>query len=294
VPWRRRAEEHTEIFEGRPRSGYWPSWRALSLAAGLLVVAGVLLFALWPGDRTKTATGADPESPSAITAGRTSHAARASTSRTVPAVPGSQTATRPESTAPGKTGTAGHDAAEPPSDRPADRRARSGDHRARPHHRRARSGDHRARPGHHRAASRSASRSAPRTRRRARATGPSARKRAARLRREARGHIAGARWDAARRTLLELAEIRGQRAATLTGLARLAFERGRPAEAARVARRAVRAGGGNPARMILANSQLKLGRYQAAAATYRRVLRHRPGHGVAKRNLAIAERRLGR
>ncbi len=45
--------------------------------------------------------------------------------------------------------------------------------------------------------------------------------------------------------------------------------------------------------LVLANSQLKLRQYAAAARTYRRILKRRPNHAEAKRYLALALGRLG-
>jgi len=122
----------------------------------------------------------------------------------------------------------------------------------------------------------------------------SRRERALALLKAARGQVAAGRWAAARQSLLEAGQIRGYRGRALTGLARLSFQRGRYADAARSARRATSAGGGTSALLVLANSQLKLGQYAAAAATYRRILKRRPNHGEAKHYLALALRRLGK
>jgi len=129
---------------------------------------------------------------------------------------------------------------------------------------------------------------------RATVTRKSEKERARALLKAARGHVAAGRWAAARQSLLEAGKIRGYRGRALTGLARLSFQRGRHAEAIRNARRAVSAGGGTSALLVLGNSQLKLGRYAAAASTYRRILKRRPNHAEAKRYLALALRRLGR
>ena len=128
---------------------------------------------------------------------------------------------------------------------------------------------------------------------RAKVTRKSQKERAQALLKAARGHMAAGRWAAARQSLLEAGQIRGYRGRALTGLAQLSFQRGRYADSARSARLAVSAGGGTSARLVLANSQLKLGQYAAAASTYRRILKSRPNHSEAKRYLALALRRLG-
>jgi tetratricopeptide (TPR) repeat protein len=84
-----------------------------------------------------------------------------------------------------------------------------------------------------------------------------------------------------------------ERAAALTGLAEVAFQRGTYPEAVRLAHRAVEAGGGNAAKMVLGNSYFKLGKYDDAIAQYRDVLQTDAGHREAKANLAAAEKRKG-
>jgi hypothetical protein len=84
-----------------------------------------------------------------------------------------------------------------------------------------------------------------------------------------------------------------ERGAALTGLAEVAFQRGQYPEAVRVGNRAVEAGGGNAAKMVLGNSYFKLGKYDDAILQYREVLRADAGHREARANLAAAEKRKG-
>lgn len=84
-----------------------------------------------------------------------------------------------------------------------------------------------------------------------------------------------------------------ERGSALTGLAEVAFQRGTYPEAVRLGRRAVEAGGGVAAKMVLGNSYFKLGKYDDAINEYREVLRVDEGHAEARANLAAAEKRKG-
>jgi serine/threonine protein kinase len=84
-----------------------------------------------------------------------------------------------------------------------------------------------------------------------------------------------------------------ERGAALTGLAEVAFQQQHYPEAVRLAHRAVDAGGGVAARMVLGNSYFKLGKYDDAIGQYRDVLRIDGSHPEARANLAAAEKRKG-
>ena len=84
-----------------------------------------------------------------------------------------------------------------------------------------------------------------------------------------------------------------ERGSALTGLAEVAFQRGQYPEAVRVGHRAVEAGGGVAAKMVLGNSYFKLGKYDDAILQYRQVLQTDAGHREARANLAAAEKRKG-
>ena len=84
-----------------------------------------------------------------------------------------------------------------------------------------------------------------------------------------------------------------ERGPALTGLAEVAFQRGSYPEAVRLGHRAVEAGGGLTAKMVLGNSYFKLGKYDDAIDQYREVLRVDGEHREARANLAAAERRKG-
>jgi serine/threonine-protein kinase len=84
-----------------------------------------------------------------------------------------------------------------------------------------------------------------------------------------------------------------ERGSALTGLAEVAFQRSSYGEAVRLGRRAVDAGGGVAAKMVLGNSYFKLNRLDEAIDQYRAVLRLNGEHAEARANLAAAERRKG-
>ncbi|HZS40157.1 MAG TPA: protein kinase [Polyangia bacterium] len=82
-----------------------------------------------------------------------------------------------------------------------------------------------------------------------------------------------------------------ERGPALTGLAEVKFQRRQFGDAVTIARRAVDAGGGVQARMVLGNSYFKLNRYDEAIAEYRKVLEIDKGHVEAASSLAAAEKR---
>jgi serine/threonine protein kinase len=116
---------------------------------------------------------------------------------------------------------------------------------------------------------------------------------AKRLLAQARGAMVAERYAEAE-DLYNRVRVTGlERGPALTGLAEVAFQRGSYPEAVRLAHRAVDAGGGVAAKMVLGNSYFKLGKYDEAIAEYRDVLRSDAKHGEAKANLAAAEKRKG-
>jgi serine/threonine protein kinase len=116
---------------------------------------------------------------------------------------------------------------------------------------------------------------------------------AKRLLAQARGAMVAERYAEAE-DLYNRVRVTGlERGPALTGLAEVAFQRGSYPEAVRMAHRAVDAGGGVAAKMVLGNSYFKLGKYDEAIAEYRDVLRSDAQHAEAKANLAAAEKRKG-
>jgi serine/threonine protein kinase len=77
----------------------------------------------------------------------------------------------------------------------------------------------------------------------------------------------------------------------LTGLAEVAFAKGSWAEAVRTARRAVDAGGGTAAHLVLGDAYARLKKWDDAAAEYRDVLKAHPNHAEAQRRLAAVDKK---
>jgi serine/threonine protein kinase/Flp pilus assembly protein TadD len=84
-----------------------------------------------------------------------------------------------------------------------------------------------------------------------------------------------------------------ERPTALTGLASVAFQQGNFLLAVRQSKRALEAGGGVEAKMVLGNSYFRLGKYDDAIGQYREVLALDHGHREAADNLAAAEKRKG-
>jgi serine/threonine protein kinase len=84
-----------------------------------------------------------------------------------------------------------------------------------------------------------------------------------------------------------------ERGQALYGLSQISFQRGNYHEAVRLARRAVQAGAGVEAKMVLGNSYFQLEQFREAIAQYREVLRIDRNHREARTNLAAAEKRRG-
>jgi tetratricopeptide (TPR) repeat protein len=85
-----------------------------------------------------------------------------------------------------------------------------------------------------------------------------------------------------------------ERAAAVTGLAEVAFQRGNFPDSVRLGQHAIVAGGGVPAKLVLGNSYFKLGKYDDAIAQYRAVLASDPNNTEATTFLAAAQKRKGK
>jgi tetratricopeptide (TPR) repeat protein len=110
---------------------------------------------------------------------------------------------------------------------------------------------------------------------------------------EARDAMAGERYKEAEELFNRVRATGLEQAASLLGLAEVAFQRGSYAQSMHLGQRAVAAGGGIAAKMVLGNAYLKLGRYDDAINQYREVLRINGSHVEARSNLAVAEKRKG-
>ena len=102
------------------------------------------------------------------------------------------------------------------------------------------------------------------------------------------------RFKHARRAFQAAQRYGRTRGGALVGLAKVEFQLGRYTRAKTLGRRAARAGGGIDAQLVLGNANFKLGRFADAVQHYRRVLKKRPTHREARRNLAAAQKRLTR
>jgi serine/threonine protein kinase len=102
------------------------------------------------------------------------------------------------------------------------------------------------------------------------------------------------RFDEAAGKLRGALQLGAPKGLAYTDLARVAFERGQFDEAIDNGQRALRAGGGDRARMLVANANFRKGNFEVAAEEYQRILKSDPGSAEAQRNLAAARRRLGK
>ena len=100
-------------------------------------------------------------------------------------------------------------------------------------------------------------------------------------------------FSGAQKSFTQARNLPGGRAAGLTALADLSFQRGDHRNAARLAADAVKAGGGNQARMILGNAYFRLGLYRSAINTYQEILSRNPKHRAARQHIEAARRKLG-
>ena len=110
---------------------------------------------------------------------------------------------------------------------------------------------------------------------------------------KARDAVVGERYAEAEDLYNRVRATGLERGPALTGLAEVAFQRSQYPEAVRLGQRAVEAGGGVAAKMVLGNSYFKLGKYDDAILQYREVLQADAGHREARANLAAAEKSKG-
>jgi serine/threonine protein kinase len=107
---------------------------------------------------------------------------------------------------------------------------------------------------------------------------------------EARRLLQAGRYSDARAAFSRLTDGK-ERGPALVGLAEVAFQQQSYGDAARLAQRAVTAGAGVPAHVLLGNCYFRLSRYSDAIAEYKIVLKAQPGHSEARRGLDAAERK---
>jgi tetratricopeptide (TPR) repeat protein len=105
---------------------------------------------------------------------------------------------------------------------------------------------------------------------------------------DARGALASGRLGQAQAIFEQVRDSGLEKAAVSMGLAQVAFQKGEYQQAIKLAKGA---GGGVAAKMIVGNSYLQLGQYDAAISEYREVLRVDANHSEARTKLSQAEKR---
>ncbi len=111
---------------------------------------------------------------------------------------------------------------------------------------------------------------------------------------EGRNSMANGNYSAASKAFKKAKDLPGGKASGLTALARLSFQRGDHKAAARLALDAVRAGGGNSARLILGNAYFKMGLYKSALRSYEQILSRNANHRAARRHREAALKKIGK
>jgi hypothetical protein len=105
---------------------------------------------------------------------------------------------------------------------------------------------------------------------------------------DARGALASGRLGQAQAIFEQVRDSGLEKTAVSMGLAQVAFQKGEYQQAIKLAKGA---GGGVAAKMIVGNSYLQLGQYDAAISEYREVLRVDANHSEARTKLSQAEKR---
>jgi len=108
-----------------------------------------------------------------------------------------------------------------------------------------------------------------------------------------RRHLLAGRFDDARAAFKRASRRRRDRGRAKLGLAEVEFQLGQFSAAEQYAKEAVTQGGGWRAQLVLANIYYRLKDYRRAVGLYETVLKRRPDHTEARRNLVAARRRLG-
>jgi len=100
------------------------------------------------------------------------------------------------------------------------------------------------------------------------------------------------RFAEAREMFEKLTKSKRERGPALVGLAEIAFQEKKYADAARAAELAADRGGGVKARVLLGDAHFRLARYKEAARAYQDALKIDPGNASAKSGLALANKRM--
>ena len=109
---------------------------------------------------------------------------------------------------------------------------------------------------------------------------------------EGRKSMAHGNYSAASKAFKKAKNLPGGKASGLTALARLSFQRGDHKTAARLALDAIRAGGGNSARLVLGNAYFKMGLYKSAIKSYEQILSRNANHRAARRHREAALKKI--
>ena len=124
-------------------------------------------------------------------------------------------------------------------------------------------------------------------------TVPRSRAQAKKLLSEADAFKSRMKWEEARVLYERVAKSKHRRASGLLGLAKIAFETKDTNAAIDYAARALKAGAGDSARMVLGHAYYKKGRYAEALRYYDQVLKRSPGNKEAQSAANLARRKLG-
>jgi tetratricopeptide (TPR) repeat protein len=100
------------------------------------------------------------------------------------------------------------------------------------------------------------------------------------------------RFAEARAIFEKLTKSKRERGQALVGLAEIAFQEKKYADAARTAEMAADRGGGVKARVLLGDAHFRLARYKEAAKAYEDALKIDPANASAKSGLALANKRM--
>jgi tetratricopeptide (TPR) repeat protein len=100
------------------------------------------------------------------------------------------------------------------------------------------------------------------------------------------------RFAEAREMFEKLTKSKRERGKALVGLAEIAFQEKKYADAARTAELAADRGGGVKAHVLLGDAHFRLARYKEAARAYEDALKIDPGNASAKSGLTLAHKRM--
>jgi len=121
---------------------------------------------------------------------------------------------------------------------------------------------------------------------------PRTEKDAAELLAEAKAEASALKWDLARDSFSRIAQGRFYKGAGLLGQAKVAWETKDVDGAITLAQRAVKAGAGDPARILLGHAYYKKNDFARALSYYESVLKHDPKNDEAKRSAELVRQKM--